>query len=251
MKNILILILLLLCGFFAYKLATMPKADPGTVKIAKTGRDLVDIDVENINKKVGENGIERALFNDEQQVIGSTDDLDDSSRTEVDSIREILNIERKQWAVYMRIVSQRYDSLLKATNSGDTLFSYSDPYASISFNRPNETFSLRYDAEVNIAEYWKRKWFLAPKKRYVELWLSDPRATINGVKRFRVEPKPDNFSLKVKGIGDFNGKHQEVYVGGGIEIETRRFEYQGSYLYDFNSNKWYPSFKLGFKLLEF
>jgi len=48
-----------------------------------------------------------------------------------------------------------------------------------------------------------------------------------------------------------NGKHQEVYLGGGINIETKRFDYEGSYLYDINTNRWYPGFKVGVKLLEF
>lgn len=252
MKNILIGILIALCAFLSYKLITKEyKPDPGIVKIAKTGRDLVDIDVENINKKVGKNGIEGALLEDEKQVINSTEELDDSSRSEIDSIQRLRGIEKKQWASYTNVLQTRYDSLLQATNHGDTLFTYSDPYAGISFNLPNETFSLLYNAEVNMAEYWKRSWFLAPKKRYVELWLSDPRATINGVKRFRIEPRPDKFKLKIKGIGEYSAKHQEVYFGPSIEVETKRFEYEGQYLYDYQTNKWYPGFKVGLKLFEF
>lgn len=248
-KNILIGALILLCGVIAWLYFT--KADPEPKSVTKAAKDRVDIDVDIINKKVGENGIERALIDDAKQVLGIGDELTDSSKKEVDSLKSLLKIKDNQLIAYTQIVSRFKDSLMKAKNIGDSVFTYSDKYASISFNRPNETFSLQYDAQVNMAEYWKREWFLAPKKRYVELWMNDPRATINGVKRLRVEPKPDNFALKMKGVGVYNGKHQEAYFGPSIEIETKRFEYEGQYLYDYGNNKWYPGFRVGFKLYEF
>lgn len=251
MKNLILTVLVLIVGILTWRLITKEDPDPSTVSIAKTAKNHVALDVENINKKVGENGIERALFEDAKQVLGANDVLTDSSQKEVDSLKTLLKIKDNQLIAYTGIVSRFKDSLMKAKNSGDSLYTYSDKYASISFNRPDETFSLQYDAQVNMAEYWKRDWFLAPKKRYVELWMNDPRATINGVKRLRVDPKPENFALKLKGVGEYNAKHQEVYFGPGIEIETRRFEYEGQYLYDYKTNKWYPGFKVGFKVFEF
>lgn len=253
MKNVLIAILILVCGFLAWQWLITPKPTQNTAteKIAESGRALVDIEVGNIKRKVDEHGIERALIDDRKQLISSYKQLKDSSKREIDSLQKLLNIRNKQLISYTSITSTLRDSLMKAINYGDSVYKYSDNYAKISFNRPKELFSLQYDAEVNIVEYWKRSWFLAPKKPYLELWLSDPRATINGVKRLKIEPKMDNFALKFKGVGRYNGKYQEVYAGGGVGFEARRFEFQGDYLYDFTTNAWYPSISGSWKLFEF
>lgn len=247
MKNIIIGVLVALCAFFAYKWITKPVSliNPSTVKIAESGRELVDIDVENINRKVNKDGIESALFEDKQAVSGKRQ-LDDSSRNEIDSIERLRNIENKRWIAYTNVLQGRLDSALQATNHGDSLFTYSDPYASLSFNLPKETFSLRYDADINIAEYWDRKWFLAPKKRYVELWLSDPRATIRGVKRMRIEPKPDNFDLTLKGSAQYH--LNDVGLGGKIDIRVGRVTGSGSYLYYPSYDDWKPAFSLDYEI---
>lgn len=251
MRNIIIVVLIALCAFFAYKFYSSEKKDPATEKIADSAREMVKAEVENITKKVGDNGIERALIDDEKQVAQSINDIDSTSRKETDSLKRIVGIRDNQIISLTSVISRLKAENLKAVNSGDSVYTYSDSFAHISFNRPSETFSLQYDAKIDMAEYWKRTWFLAPKKRYLELWMSDPRATINGVKRLRFEPKADNFKVQLKGISDYSGKHKEIYVGGGVEVETRRFEYQGNYLYDFSTNKWYPGFRVGLKLVEF
>lgn len=251
MKNIIILILIALCAFFAFKLATYDKTeDTSSAMIAQSGRELVETDVKSINKKVDERGIERALFDDENQVINSLRQLNDSSKKEIDSMKVLLKIKDNQIISHTSIIAVFKDSLMKAKNEGDSLYSYKDKFASISFHRPNEAFSLQYNAEVNMTEYWKRNWLLGSRRRYVELWMSDPRASINGVKRLRIEARQDNFSVKIKGISDYNSKHQEFGLGGGFEIETKNLEYQGSYLYDLNSKKWYPGFRINLKILE-
>lgn len=247
MKNIIIIALAVLCGFLAYKYITKPVAliDKGTAKVAKSGRELVDIDVKNINSKIDEKGIEGALFEDKQQVSGA-DQLDDSSRAEIDSIQRLRGIENRRWIAYTNVLQGRLDSALKATNHGDSLYTYSDPYAALSFNLPKETFSLRYDADLNIAEYWDRKWFLAPKKRYVELWLSDPRATIKGVKRMRIEPQQDKFDLTLKGSAQYHV--EDIGMGGKLNIRVGRVTGSGSYLYYPRYGDWKPAFSLDYEI---
>ena len=251
-KNIFMIVLILLSGLMAWKLLSNPDAIEGDqAPIKQAAKDRVDLDVQNIDKKIREDGFESALIKDHMQVIGSDSELTDSSKREKDSIIRILRIQNKQLVSYTQVATRTIDSLMKAKNYGDTLFEHNGEYAKISFNLPKQTFSLQYDAKVNLAEYWRRDWFLGPKKRYLEVWMADTTASINGVKRLRVEPKPDNFAMKIKGIGVYNGKHQEAYFGPGIEVETRRFEYEGQYLYDYGTNKWYPGFKVGYKLFEF
>lgn len=251
-KNIFMVALILLCGLLLWKdFSGSGPDDANHAPITKAAKNRVDLDVQNIDKKIRQNGLKTALINDAKQVIGSTEDLTDSSKKEADSIIKFLRIQNKQLVSYTQVQSRTIDSFMKAVNYGDTLFKHDGEYAKISFNLPKQTFSLQYDAKVNLAEYWRRDWFLGPKKRYLEIWMTDTTASINGVKRLRVEPKPDNFALKIKGIGVYNGKHQEAYFGPGIEVETRRFEYEGQYLYDYGTSKWYPGFKVGYKLFEF
>lgn len=248
MKNILIIILVALCGFLAYKYVTKPVSliDPGTAKVANQGRDLVDIDVKNITKTVDEKGFEHALIEDKKQVLGETDSLTDSSQIVIDSIKNLLRIKDKQLLSYTSIIATLEDSLMVATNHGDSLYTFQDGLASMSFNLPNEQFSFSYTAKIDYAEYWKRKWFLAPKKQYLDIWIPDKRATINGVQRLRIEPKPDQFDLTLNGSAQYH--LNDVGLGGKLNIRVGRVTGSGSYLYYPRYDDWKPAFSLDYEI---
>ena len=246
MKNLLIIALIAICGLLGFKLLTIPKADPTAKKIAQTGRDLVDIDVQTITKKVGTDGIERALINDKEQLVKSYNDLEAESQRKLDSIAAIVGIQQRRINRYTSTIATIRDSLLKATNQGDTVYTYSDKFANISFNRPKELFSFKYNAELNMIEYWNRSWFLTPKRNYVEFWMADPRATINGVKRVVFEPKKDNFDLKLKATGQYH--LNELGFGGKVSLRIGRVTGNGSYLYYPSFGNWQSSFGVDYDL---
>lgn len=248
MKNIIILILALFCGFLVYKYITKPVSliDPGTVKVAKSGRDLVDIDVKNINKYIDEKSFEHALIDDKNQVLGETDSLTDSSKIIIDSIKTLLKIKDRQLISYTSLIATLRDSLLVATNHGDSLWTYQDGLASMSFNLPREQFSFQYHAKIDYAEYWKRKWFLAPKRQYLDIWIPDKRATINGMQRLRIEPKPDQFDLTLNGTAQYH--IDDIGLGGRLNIRVGRVTGSGSYLYYPRYGDWKPAFSLDYEI---
>lgn len=247
MKNLIIVALLALSGLLVWKLVKKPavvvKQSTG---INKASKDLVNIEVENINKKVDRSGFEHAWMEDKQQLIRDYNELDSNSRKAIDSLNKQLGIKDKQLSSYTSVIAVIRDSLMKATNIGDTLYTFRDRYANITFNRPDETFSFRYDARIETAEYWKRKWFLAPKKNYIDIWMADKRATINGVQRLRVEPRPDMFDLNLKATGQYH--LGELGLGGKVNVRFGRITGSGAYLYYPNLDAWHKAFSIDYEI---
>lgn len=248
MKNLIILALVTLVGFLAWKVFMNPvrvviKQSPAMNKAAE---DLVNLEVEDINKKVDRNGIEHALMMEKKQLIHNYNELDSTSRNTIDSLNDALGIKDKQLIAMTSIYAEVKDSLLKATNYGDSVYTYNDRFANIVFNRPDNLFSFSYDAKVNIAEYWKRKWFMAPKRNYLEIWIPDRRATINGVERLKVAPTPDRFDLTLNGSAQYH--LDEFGIGGKIKIRLGRVTGSGSYLYYPNLQQWRKSFSVDYEV---
>src|SRR5690606_1518722 len=163
--------------------------DSGITPIAK---EAVRMEVESVTKKIDREGFEHAVISDKVNVIRHVSELDTSARKELDSVTRLLAIERKQlkeWKQYGISVKAQLDAVRT-----DTSFRYSDKWTNIEYVKSKDTissghFNFSYNAEVNYAEYWRRRWFLAPKKHYIDFWISDPRATINSVKRVKFEVK--------------------------------------------------------------
>lgn len=254
MKNvimgIIIGVLLLTAGFFAYKYYTQRPVASADTGIAQQAREVTNLEVTRINKNIGDKGLVGALLEDKANLITNISQVRDSAKQEIDSIARLLGIERGRVGHYLSMYTTTMDSLLEARRT-PTGYDYKDDWAYMSFTNPTKTdsakFSFRYNAEVNMVEYWDRANFLSPKKHYIDLWLSDPRATINSVKRLKIEPTPKQFGVSVQAIGDYHPKHG-AGLGAGARVQIGRIGLQGAYLYD--GQRWYPAFRGSYDLIS-
>lgn len=252
-KNILIAVLAAIClVLIGINLRTPDDAKPEIVKEAK---DLVNAEVERVTKKIDQKGFEHAVIDEVENVVNGRSQLTDSAKILLDSATKLLTIKDRQIEQLITV-----NATLKAENlqaiKTEKGFSYQDRWTKIDFFSPKDSadtgrFNFSYNADLNHAEYWKRKWFLAPKKHYIDFWISDTRATINGVKRIKFAAKEPFIKSKLNAVSFYNGVDNRIYFGGNAEIEMGRVGLSGSYLYSPVEDRWYPFFSGKYRLLNF
>src|SRR5690625_1460332 len=232
-KNILIIALAIALGYFIL----IPKKKE-KIEVPYPVKEYVELEVERVVKLIDEEGFEHAVTREVDNVIKHYEQLSDSAQMELDSVNRLLGIARNQLKEWRSYAVTLEDSLLRAENVGDT-YVYNDKWSEIKFT-PDEYaghFSLKYDAKINYAEYWKRSWILGRKKHYIDFWIEDPRATVNGVKRVKFEPNKPFLGLQIDAVSRV-GKNIEV--GGEALIKLGNGKIGGGYMYSFDNESWNP-----------
>lgn len=253
MKNWIILALIAACAilWFTRKRDVKDAQNIPTENV----KQLVDTEVKRVNKKIDDKGFEHAVIDEISNTVNDLSQLSDSVKRELDSVTQLLGIRDKQIKQYIRYSATLEDSLMEAkrviSDKGDTTFKYVDQWADITYFHKGDDggyFNLKYNAEINYAEYWRRKNIFAPKKHYVDFWISDKRATINGVNRLKFQTEKSPSTLRVNAMGMYDkglhaGAEGQLRVGG-------RYWVGGGYLYDFENNEWRPIFTGRFAIID-
>lgn len=245
---ILVVTILSLC-YFLYREYNKPRE---VSQIEQVAKDKVNTEVKDVIKKIDEKGFEHAVFDKMQNIINDVSQLTDSSIKEIDSLRIQLRIKNKQLTEWRQYAITMRDSFAVASIESDTSYRYHNKWANIEFVTPkNKTdksyFNYTYNAEVNHAEYWRKKNFLSPKRQYIDFWLNDSTATINSVKRIRIEPK-ERVRFEVNAIALHN---KNISTGLEGSFKKGRIQLGAGYMYDINEKQWQPIFIGKFSLFEF
>lgn len=254
MKNWIIGVLALTCvvlGIILYFKLTQT-IDTSVVKITEAAKKTVDAEVNNIKNNIGKNGFFHAVGKDKEQVIKSASELNDSSQYWFNKYTEQLGINEKQAKLLVTANATIKAHSLDASRS-DTGFFYSDKYARIEYVRAKDSlgnghFNFSYNADINYAEYWKRDWFLGKKKHYFDFFIADTRATINGMKRIRVEAKQPSIKMDVNATGFYTDR---LNIGADAGIHFGRLRLGGGYFFDLQEREWRPAVSAKLKILEF
>lgn len=245
MKNSIIVILIMSC----IALWVFRKKEP--VVIEKEVRVLVDSEVKRVNNKIDKEGFNHAVISEIENTVNSKAQIGEDVKKELDSVTKLLGVKTKQLNHYISYAVQLEDSLLVAKQGKDSIFRYEDKWANISFvpNNNGGYFNFKYNAEINYTEYYKRDWFLGSKKGYIDFWVSDPRATIMGVKRVKIEPKQDKFRFNAGGTLMY---HNGIHSGFDSELSIgSRYQLGAGYLYDFQEKEWKPMLSTRFIMIDF
>lgn len=253
MKNVIIGVLLFLLIGAVIKIIWYPnvKMNSRDTPVTRAAKQAVEADVSNINKRLNKDGFEHAIHSDKENVVKETTILSDSAEIWKQRYLEVLGIKEKQAKLLATYETTIIGLKLSASRS-DTGFYYRDKYALLEYIKPKDTigsghFNFKYNADVNYSEYWKRDWFLGRKKHYVDFWISDPRATINGVKRLKFEPKEDKVKVDINASSVYTDR-LNIGVDGGVSVGRTRVG--GGYYYDMVDKKWKPVITLKFKVLD-
>jgi|GEM_PF-965781 len=251
-KNFGIVFLIAVIVALIIKIFWFPTEREVIVEIPIEAKEAVSADVKNIKKGLDENGFEHSVMKDKENVVGSLNQLTDTSKMEVDSVKRLLKLKDKELLEWIQYAASLEGKKLPAAKT-DTGFFFRDKYAQIEFIKPKDTlskeyFNFKYNAEINYAEYYKKDWFLGRKKHYIDFWIADTRATVNGVKRVKIEPKQDKIKVDVNASGFYTDK-LNLGVDGGITVGRTRLG--GGYFYDMLDRQWKPLVSVKFNLLEF
>lgn len=244
-KNILIIALVIALGYFIF----IPRKGSDKVeRVPYPVKEYVELEVERVVKMIDEEGLEHAVTREVDNVIKHYEQLSDSAKLEIDSVNRLLGIARNQLKEWRSYAITLEDSLLRAEKVGDT-YVYNDKWSEIKFT-PDESaghFSLKYDAKINYAEYWKRDWFLGRKKHYIDFWIEDPRATVNGVKRVKFEPKKPFLGFEIDLVGRVG---HDIEFGSEALMRIGNGKLGAGYSYGLKDREWKPVFVGKYNLLK-
>lgn len=112
-------------------------------------------------------------------------------------------------------------------------------------------FNFKYNADLNITQYWKRKWLLGAKSSFIDIYSNDPRTTVNGVKRLKFEQKEPQFGLRLQAAANFNPATGSIGFGPAARIDIGRFSIQGNYTWYPESERWSPGFTGNYDIIRF
>lgn len=181
----------------------------------------------------------------------------------LDSVLLKINGQKKEIEELTRIKATLLAKNLQAVETIDSLtgakhYSYSDKYVNISYNPTVDTnkfkhgsFDFTYNADLQIAQYWRRKWILANKVHYIDIWSDDPRLTIRGVERFRIKPQEPLADLRIQLASSYHPEFNSFSIGTGVMMDIGRFNTRVNYLYNPDTDKWNPSFNLNYDVIKF
>lgn len=257
MKNfILTAALILSVGLNVYYIFFKPpsirfKTETQMVKVPFEVREFVDSEVKRVNRDIDTKGFEHAVSEAVANTVADVNLVRDSARREMDSVLALRNLDQRQLLKWERYAVSWRDSFLMASQSSDTSYKFNDSGLKLEFVQPKKDkpyFNYQYDADIDYVNYWEKRHFLAKKKNYTDFWVNDTRATINGVKRIRVEAKSQPVSAQFGVTGQYI---RSPFVGPSGEIKIGRVKIGGAYLYDLDGREWVPTVSGTYNFIEF
>lgn len=213
---------------------------------------LVDAEVKRVNNKIDEKGFNHAVIEEVENIVGSHSMVKDTASKQLDSVVKILKIEREQLKEWRQYAVTWRDSFMVARRVNDTLFQYSNNYGKWQFITRKDSakgsyFNYEYNADISHAEYWEKENLLSSKKHFIDFWVNDPKATINGVKRIKIMPKePPRIDINAMAL--YNHGLKTGFEGS---FQKGRIRIGGGALYDINKNEWQPVISTRFSILQF
>jgi hypothetical protein len=97
----------------------------------------------------------------------------------------------KEIAYELKIKPKQIKSAGRITNSIDTFFVvdsfYSDP--DIQIVRSHDTINIKLNDTLKIYEYWKRKWFFASKRTFIDVSNTNHYIKVKDINMYAIKPK--------------------------------------------------------------
>lgn len=230
------------------------------VKQNKRVKQAVQAEATIIAQKVNKEGLKIATIEAAQAIIPSASVKEPAvSPGLIDTVSQAIGILKKQVQELTVVNTKMRAELLlaeKVINGKEVVYEYRDKWADIKFRPPADsiskgTFDLSYNADLTIAQYWKRKWILGAKRSYIDIYSNDPRTTIQSVKKLTVEQRQPLLGLRLQGVAETNLRRAETLAGPGLQFDIGRFSFKGAYMYNFKEENWHPILQSRFDLIRF
>lgn len=214
----------------------------------------VETTAKKVADKVDKNGIKHTVYEmvkeiDQSAVNAIRSDL-------LDTVAE-LNILRQRLRQVMVINTQlaiQNQKLTKSTDSRNTLYSFKDKYLDaivrIPFDSSQQaTLDLTHETDLIPVQYNKRR-FLRTPQPMIDVYSTDKRVTIGGVRSLTIKPNPPVMGLSIDLASEYDFRSKTLRGGPAISLDLKRFNLEGKYLLDRHSNEWTWVLNGNYKLLK-
>ncbi|WP_443945617.1 hypothetical protein ACJVDH_00465 [Pedobacter sp. AW1-32] len=217
-----------------------------------------------IAREVDKNGLQHVTIEAAKNIV-SVGDIDKVaiSKGIMDTTALALGIQKRQIESLLSINATLKAENLKAKQiiltNGQVAFQYQDKFIkNLRYTPPagidtmdHGNFDFAYNADLNIVQYWKRKWFLGAKKSYIDIYSNDKRTTVNGAQQLTVQQDQPDFGLRIQAAANYNPQTGAMGFGPAARIDLGRFSIQGNYTWYPQSDRWRPSVNANFDLIRF
>lgn len=236
-REVLKFLFIVAVSFMAWKgCETFWSREKGEEPITPEAVLLVDADVKNINKEIDEKGLEHAIFDDLENVIRNKSQLHDSAKIWYDSAQNLIGIVNAKDKYIAELTTINYslkEDLLKATKT-DSGYRYEDEFLKIEFVKKNDSegfsyFNYRYDGELSFAHIREKPSIFRRGKGLIDVWLNDPRGSIDGIKRVRIADKPVKTTIQMAPFTSFSYRSKEFFNETGLELSLKKQHFTTSY----------------------
>lgn len=146
---------------------------------------------------------------------------------------------------------------IKSDSAGVRRYRLTDKTFDAMFTEPrpgidtNGIFDLKANITLNYASYRRRAWFLAALKQYTDIYATDPRVTIGGLKRLVIEQPDPSFGLRIRASATYNPELQSVSAGPEAAFDFGRNQFRVNYFYNIQNNQWRPTFTISHDFIRF
>ena len=253
-KSILIGILLFTTGLFYVKWKSCPEVMNHTVQLENTSVPVIRyISRDSIKHVIVEADINKITRDETSEVAAKIKPI-------IEKLAENLSVAPKQIESSTTISTSTSAKELELQKKVDSLenitYNYKDKYLDVTFipnidTNKNPTFNFAYDADLNVTQYWKKKWFLGAKNSYTDISSNDPRTTIRGVKTFTVIQKQPSLGLRIQAVGGYNLNSSNFFGGPSIRFDVKDLSVRGLYSYNTLTKTWSPTVALEYNLIKF
>jgi len=215
-----------------------------------------------ISKKIDKNGVEHTIVEETNNVLPKNliNSVEGTDKAFIDSLLEQTDIQKKEILSLTKINQTIQGKNLQAVAVIDSLnnrvFEYSDKNFYVSYTpTPDSTkagkFNYRYNQDLNLIQYNRKKWFLGENRNYLDISSNDPNGTINGVRKLSVLSEPKDFGVKLTGRTVFLPQSGHIGVGAQLRVRYKKVTATGSNLYFPIIQKWVPVVGLEYDILNY
>lgn len=215
-----------------------------------------------LGRKISKEGLERVTIAAAENILPKGFIKDDEVRPDiVDTVASTLNINNKQVEAITIINTSLTAENLVLKKSIDSLkrvyYTYNDNFLAVKFKPADTidtlpTFDYKYNAKLNYVEYWKKKFpIIGAKRSYIDIWSDDPRTTINGIDRLKIEQRQPQFGLRLQLRSIYSITSQKLFVGPGVSFDIKRYNILGYGYYNVMDRNWFQAVGVNYDLIRF
>jgi len=219
-KSLLLILLLLLAASVIYNLKQGFRAIENAKKLSRLSNSSYPESAQIVTRYIKDNVEHAVIEENDTRANGSKPYLF------IDSLKNLLSVKEKQLLQATKVNGMLQAENLVLKQYSDSIYGYQDKWLKLSYNAESNQLDLNYELTLSTAKYWKRKWFLAPKQYYIDVFSDDQRVKIKNVKRFTIEtPKPKKFGIGLSMGYSYSlaDSKWQPYIGLGLNYNLIRF----------------------------